>query len=297
MRQAQTATLGVALLLSLLALQQPTLSWPRELHRWVLIFDITQSMNVADLHVEGAPPTRLEYARAAARRAVQALPCGSEVGLGLYTTSSVQLLFTPIEVCEHLPVIDAVLDHIDWRMAWSADSHIAQGVFSAIRDLSARDTSVRLAFLTDGQETPPPSFKATFTETPGKIKGLLAGVGGLTPVPVPRFDRENHPLGVWENADIETPPVSTTDYSEKFEVQTLPREGPYLSWLDQSNLRSLSIETGLRYQRLDRLDSLAEALQRAEFAERRAAPLDARPLLGIAALVLLAFSYLMDRRA
>ena len=50
----------------------------------------------------GAPPrTRLEQAKAAAVEALARLPCGSEVGLGLFTGHRTLVLFTPVEVCEH----------------------------------------------------------------------------------------------------------------------------------------------------------------------------------------------------
>jgi mxaL protein len=203
----------------------------------------------------------------------------------------VQFLFEPIEICEHFSVIDDVLAHIDWRMAWAGNSFVTQGLYAALRDVANRDPGIRLAFFTDGQETPPQTLRPNFNGKPGEIRGLIVGVGGTRPTAVPRYDRDNRLLGNWENADIEPMPVSTTDYSEKVEAQVLPREGVYLSWLDEAHLRELSATTGLDYHRLEDPARLSERLRDAEFAERRAAKTDLRPLLGLAALLLLLSVY------
>jgi mxaL protein len=148
-----------------------------------------------------------------------------------------------------------------------------------------------LVFLTDGQETPPQTLRTQFDGKPGEVGGLIAGVGGANPVTVPRYDREDQFIGYWENADIEKPPVSTTVYSEKVETRILPREGPYLSWLDEGHLKALSASTGLGYHRLTDPEQFADALLSPRLAEHRAAETDMRPLLGLAALVILALAY------
>jgi mxaL protein len=288
--------LGLAALLALAALFHP--QWPlrRDVYRYLFVLDITQSMNARDYHAEGLPPGRLGYARAAIRRVLHDLPCGSEVGLGLFTTQSVQFLFQPIEVCGHFPVIDDVLGHIDWRMAWAGDSNIAQGLHAAVHGVAGMDPRIRLAFFTDGQETPPLTMKPVFHGKHGEVLGTIVGVGGLSPSPVPRYDRENKPLGNWANADIAVPPVSTTDYSEKVEVQTLPKSGPYLSWLDEAHLKDLAATLGLRYHRLDDPAALSRLLREPDFAERRPAETDLRPLLGLAALTLLLAVFVFEAR-
>lgn len=272
--------------LVLLTFAHPGLPLPRQIYRYVFILDITQSMNAQDYHAEGMPTDRLGFARETLRRVVQDLPCGSEVGLGLFTTQSVNLLFEPIEVCGHLPILDDVLVHIDWRMAWAANSFVAQGLSAALRDLARRDAGLRLVFLTDGQETPPQQVLPSFTVRPGEIRGVLVGVGGTRPTLVPRYDRENRSLGYWENADIEQMPVSSVSYDNQVEAPRLPREGKYLSWLDEAHLHELAALTGLRYHRLERAEDLGEWLLSAEFAERRMTPVDLRPYLGLAALLL-----------
>lgn len=290
-RDWRFAALLTAAILVIATFARPELALPRNVYRYMFVLDITQSMNARDYHAEGLPAERLGYAKEALRRVLHDLPCGSEAGLGLFTTQSVQFLFEPIEICEHFSVIDDVLAHIDWRMAWAGNSFVTQGLYAALRDVANRDPGIRLAFFTDGQETPPQTLRPNFNGKPGEIRGLIVGVGGTRPTAVPRYDRDNRLLGNWENADIEPMPVSTTDYSEKVEAQVLPREGVYLSWLDEAHLRELSATTGLDYHRLEDPARLSERLRDAEFAERRAAKTDLRPLLGLAALLLLLSVY------
>jgi mxaL protein len=292
-RDWRTAALFVAAALVALTFANPKLPLPLRVYRYAFVIDITQSMNVRDYHVENMPADRLNFAKESIRQAVHDLPCGSEVGLGLFTTQSVQLLFEPIEVCEHLRVIDDVLAHVDWRMAWAANSFVAQGVYAAIRDIKNRDPAIRLALFTDGQEAPPQSIRPMFSGKPGEIAGLIVGVGGLHPTTVPKYDRENRLVGYWENTDIAQPPESSTAYETAEIAPRPPREGYYLSWLDENHLRELSATTGLRYHRLETPEGLIDALRAPEFAERRTTRTDIRWLLGLSALFLFASVYLM----
>jgi mxaL protein len=289
-------TLSLAALLVAACLARPEYTLPRKVFRYMLVFDITQSMNTQDYHLEGLPRDRLGLAKEAVRRALHELPCGSEVGLGLFTTQTVHFLFEPLEICDHFGVIDDVLGHIDWRMAWSADTHVEMGLYHAIRELEKHSPGVRLAFLTDGQETPPQSVRPQFDGKPAEVGGALIGVGGTAPVSVPRYDRENQLLGYWENADIEKPPVSTTVYSEKVETRILPSEGLYLSWLDEPHLKALSAATGLGYQRLETPGQLANFLITPAFAERRPTLTDLRPLLGGLAILVLTLAFGLEKR-
>ena len=274
----------------------PETELPRRVYRYQFVIDITQSMNARDYRVAGYPSDRLGFVKATLLEALHDLPCGSEVGLGLFTTQSVHFLFEPLEICRHFSVIDDALRHIDWRMAWSADTHVESGLHHAIRDLIKRDPSTRLIFLTDGQETPPQLVKPVFDVEPGAIKGLVVGVGGRSPVTVPRYDRENNSLGIWENADIEKPPVSSTVYSQKVDVRTLPTEGPYLSWMDETHLREVSASTGLGFLVLDQPETFRKMILRDDLAELRPAVTDLRLWFGLAAILCLLIAYGVERR-
>lgn len=280
---ALTITLGV--------LFKPEATLPRRVFRYTFVIDITQSMNARDYHLAGYPEDRLGFSKAAVLEALHELPCGSEVGLGLFTTQSVHFLFEPLEVCRHFSVIDDALRHIDWRMAWSADTHVEIGLYHAIREQLKKDASTRLVFLTDGQETPPQNVRPQYDNPPHALKGLIIGVGGQTPVSIPRYDRENNLQGIWENADIEKPPISSTVYSEKVEVRTLPTEGPYLSWMDEAHLKGLAATTGLGFYSLTTPDGLIKRLLDDDLAELRPALTDLRVWWGLGAVIFFVIAY------
>ena len=212
------------------------------------VIDITQSMNTRDYGIAGAPADRLGYSRWVLGQVFPRLPCGSEIALGVFSHHAVEWLFAPIEVCEHLDVIQDVLGHIDWRMAWAADSHIAQGIQAAIREIDHMQESSALVFMTDGQETPeaPPETALTTAMTPHH--GLLLGVGKTSPSPVPLLDRNNVHQGFWENGDLDLPDPHAL----------------YMSWLHETELRSIANLTGMQYARLTDPESLLTALEHPE---------------------------------
>ena len=187
---ARLATLAAALALTAAALARPMLPLPSDVFRHLVVFDITQSMNVGDAVPGDHALTRLEHAKTAVLDAATALPCGSELGLGLFTGHRTFLLLAPVEICAHYPDLATAVRSVDWRMAWTARSEIAKGVHSGLRITEALGPQTVLVFLTDGHEAPPlhPELRPGFGAEPGAVRGLLAGVGGPAPLPIPKLD-------------------------------------------------------------------------------------------------------------
>jgi len=270
--------LFTACVLLAISLSHPTLALNKPVYRYLFIIDITQSMNARDYHQDGLPADRLGFVKASIRQALHEMPCGSEVGLGLFTTRNSQVLFDPIEICEHFPLIADVLEHIDWRMAWAADSHIARGIYTGLREAAARGQDTRLVFFSDGQQFPPETEPPPFDGKPGEPGGLIVGVGGAQPVPIPRLDKDNSPQGVWEYVDLRDylpPSMMPPDHSAL-----------YLSRLDEQALRSLAAITGLGYHRLETPQGLSHALLHKDLAAQRVVAVDIRWALALLALAL-----------
>jgi len=275
---------------------KPHVTILRPSRHFMFILDISQSMNAKDYHEEGFPNDRLGYAKVAINHVLKELPCGSKIGLGLFTTQNIHILFDPIEVCDHSSVIADTLEHIDWRMAWSADSHIEMGIYHALNELEKNKSSAQLVFMTDGQETPPQTVKPRY-DGRNSQKGLILGVGGTRPVAVPRYDRDNNLIGNWENEDIDKAPVSSNVYTLQVETRTLPDTGTYESWLDETHLKEIAAITGLRYEKLDSLEGFVEHLTDDEQAELLPAKTDIRPFLAIIGLVFLLIVYLFEPKS
>ena len=283
---------ALAAALAAAAIARPHIPFERNVFRYFFVIDITQSMNVRDYRLTGFPGDRLGFAKRAVADALFELPCGSEAGLGLFTTRNTELLFEPLEVCEHLPIITDVLAHIDWRMAWAADSHIATGLYNALRQVAQRTPPTHLVFLSDGHQTPDEPITPPFMGKPGEVKGLLVGVGGTQAVVIPKLDRENRQTGYWENTDLARPEDRTP--TQQFEAETVPDRPPggfYLSRLHENHLKRLAAITGLDYLRLEDARSLQHALRADRFAQGRRVDVDLAPVLAAAAWLLLLVSY------
>lgn len=275
---ARRASLSLACVLSAWALAHPVLPLERPTYRYLFVLDITQSMNARDYRLEGLPADRLGFVKASLARALEELPCGSEAGLGLFVAQHAQILLNPLEVCEHRAVLADVLAHIDWRMAWAADSHIAHGLYTGVRETAARGKDARLVFFSDGQQFPPEPEPPLFYGKRGEVRGLVVGAGGAQPVPIPRLDQENRPLGFWEYQDLK-------DFLPPEAMPSMP-QGNYLSRLDEEGLRRLADIVGLGYLRLETPAGLTQALLSDDLAAARTVDYDLRHILALAALLL-----------
>ncbi len=301
-RDFRFCCLGLALLAMLVLFIRPTQTRPAPVYHYIFVVDITRSMNAVDYRLDGQAVSRLQYVKQSLRGLLARLPCQSKVGLGVFTERRPALLFEPIEVCRSFNEIDAALAQLDWRMAWAADSRIAQGLFNTLEMLQALDTPV--LFFTDGQEAPPlnPRYQPDFSALKGKVKGMIVGVGGLEPVPIPKFNSRGEPDGFYRAEDV--PQRSTFGESDLnpekiqgYDARNAPFGGAavvgreHLSALQEGYLQDLSGQAGLRYHRLTDLPSLAEAVQTGGFAQTKRRDVDVRWQAATAALVLVALVY------
>ena len=274
-----------AFLLLLAAILLPPINTPRATFDYLVVFDITQSMNVEDYELNGAPVSRLTFAREAVRRTLRELPCGSRVGWGVFAEYRTLVLLAPIEVCENYNDLLSSLDRIDGRMRWGNASEISKGVFWALR--GARDVGghPKVLFLTDGQEAPPVEGEGLplFDDLKrGEIGGWLMGVGGYTPRPIPRTDADGRPIGFWHSDEVVQRQTSGRGASASHE---------HLSEVRESYLRRLASEVGLEYLHLATAQSIHNAMLYKRFADRRKAPTDFAWVAATAALVALLFGF------
>ena len=120
-------TLLAAFLLLVVALVIPRVKLAHDTYDYIVIFDITQSMDVEDYEVAGTPVSRLTYARNAVQSVLRELPCGSRVGWGAFAEYRSLLLLAPVEVCDNYNDLIASLANIDGRMRWANASEVGKG--------------------------------------------------------------------------------------------------------------------------------------------------------------------------
>jgi len=299
--------------LLLLALLDPGWTGRRPAHDLVAVLDVTQSMDVADMRVgdDPNPVSRLARSRGLLLQALARLPCGSRLGLGIFTEYRSLLLLAPLEVCEHYSELRATLSAIDGRMAWTGNSEVAKGLYSALNAAKALPSQPAVVFFTDGQESPPvdPRFRPEYTGKVGEVQGLVVGVGGDQPLPIPRHDPSGQPMGTWGAGDVlqrspraggrigtsvdEPMAEGGGDAGGGASAPSMPGAVPgreHLSALRDAYLQLVARETGLRYHRLQDADGLLAALTAPALAHEVQARVSVRWPATLAALLgLLAF--------
>ena len=300
--------LALALALIAIGLLRPKMSLDTTVHRHVLVFDISQSMSVMD--VEDGKSTRIALAQHAAVEALARLACGSEAGVALFTGHRSLLLFTPVEVCTHFDEITEVIGSLDWRMAWEFRSEVAKGVHSALEVLGLLEEPATLVFLTDGHEAPPINrlLPPRFRGTPGKVRGVLVGVGGDTPVPIPKFAPDGRQTGYFGASEVMQIDAfsqgrATGDGSETMVADTgdaLPTQvsggTEHLSSVREAYLREIAADLGLDYRRLASSDDLVEVMTAEAYGRKQRSLVDLRWMLGLAAFVALLASFMVGMR-
>ena len=277
-----------ALVLLLIAWTMPAFNWPRSTYDYIVVFDITQSMNVEDYTIGDAPVSRLAYAREATRRALRDLPCGSRVGWGAFAEYRTVLLLAPIEVCANYNDLLASLDKVDGRIRWGEASEVWKGVFWSIRAAKEASDHPDVIFLSDGHEAPPlgAEDRPLFDDVkPGDVRGWLIGVGGDTPRPIPRTDNQGKLIGYWRAEDVVQPDTSLGNAAPRHE---------HLSELHERHLRALAQQVGFEYARLAGPASISDAMRDPRFARARPVPIDLYWLPVAAALLLLVIRFRPD---
>lgn len=282
----------VACLLLLISLGNPTLNLPRNTYDFLFVLDITGSMNVADAGPAGARQRRLAFGKQLVRKALEELSCGSRAGLGVFTEHRTFLLFAPVEICDNHLVISTMLEEIDWRMAWAELSEVAKGLYSGIETVTTLAAlaeeggatgETHLVFMTDGHEAPPvhPTLRPKFRGQAGAAGGLIAGIGGSEPAPIPHLDGDDQVVGYWapdEVMQVDRHSVGrpSTQGNESMagidnsDVQDrIARGSEHLSSLREGYLQQLAAETGLDYLRTTTDEAFARALLDPRYAEQQ----------------------------
>ena len=286
----RSALMPLALVALIASVAMPEVTLPRNTFTYIVTFDITQSMDVEDVTLNGTPVSRLKFAQAAMRDALGRLPCGSKVGWSVFTGQRTLLLLPPVEVCGNYDALLVSLDGIDGRMRWTNWSRIAEGgVYSAVRVAQDVGGGAAIVFVTDGQEAPPVS--ASRALMPGinaaRIQGWLIGVGGDQPAAIPKSDANGNRIGYWQADDV-------------IQVPTAPGSKPQgetheeLSELRGQYLASVAGQTGLAYRRLWTSASLGDAMLDLHFAHREPVPTDWRWCPALLALLLLVARFMPD---
>lgn len=316
-RDAGFWALAAALVLAAIASAGLRVTRERALVDVLFVVDITQSMLTRDMEHAGAPPadaepdsadgiSRLAFVRRLVPKLVAALPCGSRAGLAVFTERRTLTFIEPVEVCEDFAPLTSAIAALDWRMAWEGDSFVAKAVHHGLG--RAHEMGVGLVFLTDGQEAPPlPYTGMPAYDGPADHRGgLIIGIGGATPAPIPKHDDLGNEIGFYGRNDVQHAPrrIGPPPEDASSRPGWHPRNNPYgeadlegsehLSEVRTGHLTALAAATGLAYAGGDQPPAVLAA-RIAEAVEPRAtaASVAVRTVPAGLALALLVLAYLL----
>jgi len=170
----------------------------------LFVLDITQSMDVVDVDLNGEKVSRLTWAKAYTKQTLQQLPCGSHVGLAAFSETRSLVLINPVEICASYNDLSQMLSKLDSKMAWALSSEVSKAVFGAIDQAKLMDPSPDVVFITDGHEAPPlhAELFPKYTKKLEKVTGVFVGVGGEELLPIPKHDFDGTRNGFWQENDV-----------------------------------------------------------------------------------------------
>jgi mxaL protein len=287
--------LTLALILLLIALFKPTVPIKRDIYSYLLVADISQSMNVVDESINGKAVTRMQYQQYLMHRIIGEMPCGTQVGIGLFAGVSVAALYTPIEVCENFAAIEDTIDHLDWRTGWSGNSRIRESLATLARLIRSFPETAQVVYFTDGEETP---FLHAFntrdlTDFQGAKDWLFVGIGSEKGTAIPKLDEHNQVIGYWSNESFALQPgvaqISESNIGVRNDSIASGTNDRFLSKLDEKYLLSVTKEINAKYVNGSSVQAVLSAMKKQPPARRDKAQFQLKWVFaGLAGLVFLA---------
>ena len=299
LRHRRDATLLLATLVLLIAaVFQPTIPVKRDIYSYLLVVDISQSMNVADKELGGKPVSRLAYTQDMLHRLVRSLPCGTNVSIGLFAGVSVAALYTPIEVCSNYAAIHDTIDHLDWRTGWSGNSRLRESMLTLARVIRSFPEPAQVVYFTDGEEAPLLHAFNTrdLTDFQGGDDWLFVGIGSDKGTPIPKLDENNQLIGFWAGDSFALQPgvaqISESNIGVRDDNVASGEGDRHLSKLDEEYLKSLAKEVRGDYVRGDSLQAVLGAMHNQKPARRDTTDFDIGWLLASIAGLLFLSAYM-----
>lgn len=293
-----TALLLGAFVLLVFALFRPSVPVKHNIYSYLLVVDISQSMNTIDMVIDGKPVSRIAHTQKMMHEIISSLPCGTKVSIGLFAGVSVAALYTPIEVCDNFAAIQDTIDHLDWRTGWSGNSRIRESMYNMARTLRSFPEPAQVVYFSDGEEAP--KLHAFNTRNLDNFQGgdgwLLVGIGSDKGTAIPKLDEKNQLIGYWSAESFAMQPgiaqISEANQGVRNDNVAVGENDRFLSKLQEDYLKSIAKAVGGNYVRGDNLQSILEAMKAQKPARRDVAPFGLHWLLASLASLLLIAAYL-----
>ena len=215
----------------------------------LVVLDITQSMDVTDVELDKEQVSRLNWAKDFTKKTLVDLPCGSHVGLAVFSEYRSLILINPVEVCANYHDLKQMISKISGAMAWALSSEVSKASFEAIKQAKRMEPSPSIVFITDGHESPPlhKTLFAKFRGKPGEVSGVFVGVGGDDLLPIPKHDLEGNDLGVWKVDEVLHQDVYASGRGDMQEQNALKAKTEHLSSQKKVHIKRLAAMVGFDY--------------------------------------------------
>lgn len=290
--------LGAAFLLLVIAAFKPTIPLPRNIYSYILVVDISQSMNVEDASLNGKSTSRIAYTQAMLHQVIANMPCDTRVSIGLFAGVSIAALYNPIEVCSNYAAIQDTIDHLDWRTAWSGNSRLRDSMLTLARVLRAFPEPAQVVYFSDGEEAP--KLHAFNTKDLSNFQGgngwLFVGIGSIEGAPIPKYDEKNQLIGYWSNDSFAMQPgiaqISEANLGVRDNNVAGGTGDRFISKLQEDYLKDLSKEVSGDYVRGDSLQNILTAMKHQKPARADIAPYGIHWILASIAALLVLVTYL-----
>ena len=240
----------VSFILLVLALVNPSIPVNQSLYNYILIADISQSMNTEDMKINQKTVSRLDYTKHIMSRLVEDFPCGTKVSIGMFAGVSVSATYSPIEVCENFSNINTTISKLDWRVTWSGNTRIRESVINLARLIRSFPESAQVVYFTDGEEAPKLHVFNTrdLEQFQGGNDWLFVGIGSNEGAPIPKYDNKNQLIGYWSNDSFALQPgiaqISESNIGVRDNKVASGATDRYMSKLDSEYLEKLAKEIG-----------------------------------------------------
>ena len=290
--------LAAAFLLLIIAAFKPTIPLPRNIYSYILVVDISQSMNVEDATLNGKRTSRIAYTQAMLHQVIANMPCDTRVSIGLFAGVSIAALYNPIEVCSNYAAIQDTIDHLDWRTAWSGNSRLRDSMLTLARVLRAFPEPAQVVYFSDGEEAP--KLHAFNTKDLTNFQGgngwLFVGIGSIEGAPIPKYDEKNQLIGYWSNDSFAMQPgiaqISEANLGVRDNNVAGGTGDRFISKLQEDYLKDLSKEVSGDYVRGDSLQTILTTMKHQKPARTDIAPYGIHWILASIAALLVLVTYL-----
>ena len=290
--------LSIALLLLVIALFKPTVPIKRDIYSYIMVMDISQSMNVKDMSILGKTVTRMEYQQHLLHRIIGEMPCGTQVSMSLFAGVSVAALYTPIEVCENFAAIEDTIDHLDWRNGWSGNSRVRESMVTLAKLIRSFPEPAQVVYFSDGEETPKLHIFNTrdLTGFQGGKDWLLVGIGSDKGTAIPKLDDKNQLIGYWSAESFAMQPgvaqIAQDNIGTREDSVATADSDRYMSRLDEKYMISVAKEVGGNYVNGSSVQNVLAAMKAQPPARRSKADFELKWLFASTAGLLFLAAYL-----